>query len=494
MEGEVEDLTAEEEDNLNRSTKKIKTTEGAGASIVLDSLETPESQSNPMEECQIEEIKMSDTIPTLDAVPNDEVKSVRRELLTDPNQGNISYKEKLIGINGRDKDFFITTSNSKGMGSGSRFEIINSVEEEGMDIDQQPKVQEQPQHVVQQIIKPHGSMDLGSQSPQRNKGCKIKPKKVETQVLGGKKPISATSSSVIPKRTVKPSNEKSQSHTLVTSIHMGTKNLSMNLNNKSPSKITEGVPKAPTKHPTNLGSERLGMDSKMKEQLSLMKVAEKQITDSELKQIWRKIWRCNIPERTRFFLWSFCHGKIMTNSQRCSRGFSNNSTCFRCGHPNETPIHAIRDCPQVLPLWKNLIPQQVWYRFCNVNNHDWLKLNLCNNIGSKKCEDWGAFFAISCWQIWKQRNDCLFNKVKDKACSLLPIIESHYKEIMTVGKLKNSVKDRGFLVEAVVEERLSSPKSYLPISGKEIVNVFLNHEISGERIPFYTPFNFCSYF
>ncbi|KAF7834662.1 uncharacterized protein G2W53_009521 [Senna tora] len=102
------DLTPEEQDNLKRSTKKIKT---QGESTTVDpaqGVEHEESSPKPMEESPEGKEKKEEVIPHLDSENGEsKIKSVKRALWVPDPAVNQSYKDKLVGINGRDKDLFV---------------------------------------------------------------------------------------------------------------------------------------------------------------------------------------------------------------------------------------------------------------------------------------------------------------------------------------------------------------------------------------------------
>ncbi|KAF7834864.1 uncharacterized protein G2W53_009723 [Senna tora] len=91
-----------------RSTKKIKT---QGESTTVDpaqGVEHEESSPKPMEESPEGKEKKEEVIPHLDSENGEsKIKSIKRALWVPDPAVNQSYKDKLVGINGRDKDLFV---------------------------------------------------------------------------------------------------------------------------------------------------------------------------------------------------------------------------------------------------------------------------------------------------------------------------------------------------------------------------------------------------
>lgn len=122
----------------------------------------------------------------------------------------------------------------------------------------------------------------------------------------------------------------------------------------------------------------------------------------ELDSGWSWIWKLRLPENIRHFVWMSTHGSLPTNAHRVARHVSNDSSCQRCGAPQETLLHALRECPKAQGVWSsyNFTQQQ------NFHSDDY-KLWLRHHASS----DDGALFFIICWFIWRSRNEEVFSDV-----------------------------------------------------------------------------------
>ena len=80
------------------------------------------------------------------------------------------------------------------------------------------------------------------------------------------------------------------------------------------------------------------------------------------------------------------------------RGVGNDNQCSICKGDAEAILHALRDCPQVQLIWRQLGLQ------------DWLSLN---GKLSKSVIDghppWKLLFSFAVWHIWKSRYNSVFN-------------------------------------------------------------------------------------
>jgi hypothetical protein len=64
---------------------------------------------------------------------------------------------------------------------------------------------------------------------------------------------------------------------------------------------------------------------------------------------WRRIWRLNVPERVRAFLWMMLHNRMLTNSLKSKMGL-NHAMCTFCGDVEETIILILSKSHGVMEL------------------------------------------------------------------------------------------------------------------------------------------------
>ncbi|KAF7812293.1 ribonuclease H [Senna tora] len=119
----------------------------------------------------------------------------------------------------------------------------------------------------------------------------------------------------------------------------------------------------------------------------------------------------------------------MTNEARMHRNLSDTDLCQRCGASCEFALHALKDCPLVASMWKLLVKPSILAKFFRLNLLEWISLNLSNNIGVDAQMHWDGFFGTSCWYVWKQRNNWVFNNKREEALALIPLIEIQVKDL-----------------------------------------------------------------
>ncbi|CAN1152850.1 Putative ribonuclease H protein At1g65750 [Linum perenne] len=114
---------------------------------------------------------------------------------------------------------------------------------------------------------------------------------------------------------------------------------------------------------------------------------------------WKHVWRWKGPSRTQHFLWLAMHNKLMTNLERTRRHLTSNSLCPRCNNYEESTAHVLRDCVFAIATWSLL--------GVHTNGSAQKPLNKWLSDGMEHKD--GMLFGISCWYLWKGRNELVFS-------------------------------------------------------------------------------------
>ncbi|CAN1164269.1 Putative ribonuclease H protein At1g65750 [Linum perenne] len=127
-------------------------------------------------------------------------------------------------------------------------------------------------------------------------------------------------------------------------------------------------------------------------------------------QSWKTIWSWKGPNRTRLFLWLAIQEKLLTNSERLKRQMTPLGTCEFCHHPSESTAHVLRDCIFAAEVWDKIGAFDTSDNSWQGGFVDWL----CRGLQSKD----GLLFRITCWQIWRARNERIFSNASALAPSV----------------------------------------------------------------------------
>ena len=118
-------------------------------------------------------------------------------------------------------------------------------------------------------------------------------------------------------------------------------------------------------------------------------------------------WKVKCPPKLRHFLWQLLTCCIAVTKNLKSRGIQGDTSCARCGDPEESINHVFFECPPARQVWTlskipsspNLFP--ICFLFANMEHLFW-RVN-------PKMED--HQFAWILWYIWKDRNNKVFSNL-----------------------------------------------------------------------------------
>jgi hypothetical protein len=123
----------------------------------------------------------------------------------------------------------------------------------------------------------------------------------------------------------------------------------------------------------------------------------------EIDDMWRCIWKLNVPERIRHFIWRLRYGRLPTN-KACHRWGFGAPYCVHCVSAEESIIHVLRDCPLAHHTWNHLLPMQGRLAFFTCHFNDWFQQNMTMNDKLEGGVEWRVVWAVSCYHLWLWRN------------------------------------------------------------------------------------------
>lgn len=145
--------------------------------------------------------------------------------------------------------------------------------------------------------------------------------------------------------------------------------------------------------------------------------------------LFNLVWRWGGQERIKMVLWRLLSEALLTNQQRFRRGMAPNAKCPLCDCLVECSLHATRDCLTAKKIWESIIPGSLKQSFFLYDKDEWLRRNLSE-------KNWDITFGIAIDNIWRMRNDFIFNQKIPSAEVAVGIIR-HLSDEMS------SVKTRG---------------------------------------------------
>ncbi|CAN1167457.1 Putative ribonuclease H protein At1g65750 [Linum perenne] len=129
------------------------------------------------------------------------------------------------------------------------------------------------------------------------------------------------------------------------------------------------------------------------------------------------IWRWKRLQRIRQFLWLVTHNCLLTNSERHRWHLAEIGSCQVCPGQEEFVLHVLRDCPLASATWELLALPSSDQTFFQTPLLPWIERFIRK---SEHC----LLFEVTCWWLWRARNDRVFNNKLTTAYSLTRHIQT----------------------------------------------------------------------
>ena len=117
------------------------------------------------------------------------------------------------------------------------------------------------------------------------------------------------------------------------------------------------------------------------------------------RELWTNIWRLNIPNKAKHFLWRASSESLPTKKNLCRRKIITNDICDLCRDCPEDGIHAFWECYMVKEIWRKEDSCRPYISERFVNFQD-LFLGILKRLEPQLVER----FAMIAWCIWFKRN------------------------------------------------------------------------------------------
>jgi hypothetical protein len=155
--------------------------------------------------------------------------------------------------------------------------------------------------------------------------------------------------------------------------------------------------------------------------------------------MWKKIWKLQVPERVRSFIWLLKHGRLLTNYRKSKMGMGS-SFCAFCGDVEETELHVLRDCPRCMNVWLNIIHGNKREVFFNSTLQQWINININGTIEGIEVNKWDSYWASACHSLWYWRNkeshDYNYNRPIDSKQYILKRVKDYIMQSRVASMLQ----------------------------------------------------------
>lgn len=153
-------------------------------------------------------------------------------------------------------------------------------------------------------------------------------------------------------------------------------------------------------------------------------VASSSDTDGRRK-FWNSLWKLNVPNKVKFFLWRACTDSTPTMLNLCKWKIVPSAACNHCHVGEEFVLHALWSYEAVCSVWCSCFPA-LPTEFSRVSSfRELLELVVCSSLNSE-------VFAMVCWAIWNHRNKMRVGEVVWPLNQVAGIARRHLQEFQQV--------------------------------------------------------------
>jgi ribonuclease HI len=122
---------------------------------------------------------------------------------------------------------------------------------------------------------------------------------------------------------------------------------------------------------------------------------------------WRnQIWTWDLVFKLKLFMWLVLEGKTLTWDTLQRRGWIGPGRCSLCIRDAESISHMFVDCLFTHTLWRDLLDH---YKI--ITPWEGRSINNCVEDWIKKEKVFKTFPIIVCWNLWLERNRCIFESL-----------------------------------------------------------------------------------
>ncbi|CAN6215731.1 unnamed protein product, partial [Urochloa humidicola] len=121
-----------------------------------------------------------------------------------------------------------------------------------------------------------------------------------------------------------------------------------------------------------------------------------------VRPLWKSIWKLNIPQKIKVFLWRVVNNALATRLNKWKRHLERDNRCELCGLETESEFHALVSCDHARNLRSALrqhwtLPDDKQFAY---TGPDWLLMLL-----TQVSQDVAALISLMLWKTWSLRND-----------------------------------------------------------------------------------------
>ncbi|RYR63043.1 hypothetical protein Ahy_A04g020830 [Arachis hypogaea] len=137
-------------------------------------------------------------------------------------------------------------------------------------------------------------------------------------------------------------------------------------------------------------------------------------TSQDWREVWKVIWKLQVPQKVRMFLWKAVHRILPVNKNLHQKRITVAPTCSICQREEETIEHALLLCPWTRAVWFGSNIQIVPTAYNVRSFGEWILDKIRRIKAETGTEQEKILSNLGClsWCIWKARNQYIFQHIK----------------------------------------------------------------------------------
>ncbi|QHO51670.1 Putative ribonuclease H protein [Arachis hypogaea] len=135
-------------------------------------------------------------------------------------------------------------------------------------------------------------------------------------------------------------------------------------------------------------------------------------TSEDKREIWKEVWRIEVPQKIRMFIWKACHDILPVGSNLYKRKMASDPICQICLKSSETVEHALLLCDWARATWFGAECQWIPTKETVTSIGNWMVecIKKLRAGGGGDQERRISKLGFLMWEIWKTRNSKIFQQ------------------------------------------------------------------------------------
>jgi ribonuclease HI len=161
---------------------------------------------------------------------------------------------------------------------------------------------------------------------------------------------------------------------------------------------------------------------------------------------WKKLWRLNVPNKVRIFIWRLLRGCLPVRGRLVQRGVPCDNKCPSCASYEENEWHCFFGCGAVQELWEQSpIWNQVRPYIDNAIGIVQMLFQMLEELEATTC----CNIAMLLWVVWWKRNQVCWQGQTPTSYAVIRRAQEQYEDWTKVRKTQQNISNNSPTVEEI---------------------------------------------